>query len=127
LTLTEMVKRDIIPAVTKYIKSLADTAIAKKQILPNISTTVETELIEKLSFDLEECYNKLMQLEFHIKEVEKHTKDHNEKQIQALSEYVCGNMLTVMRDMRTVCDDMEVNTSAEYWPYPSYGELMTSV
>ena len=127
LTLTEMVKRDIIPAVTKYIKSLADTAIAKKQILPNISTTVETELIEKLSLDLEECYNKLMQLEFHIKEVEKHTKDHNEKQIQALSEYVCGNMLTVMRDMRTVCDDMEVNTSAEYWPYPSYGELMTSV
>ncbi len=122
LTMIDMAKKDIIPAVTAYVKDLTDTALAKKALSDDLPVELETELIESLSKELIQFSNK-------TKEIEEALNKANELKInlQACANFYCDEIFTKMQELRALGDDMEAHTGAEYWPYPSYAEMLFSV
>lgn len=121
MTMLEMVHRDILPAVTEYIGTLAETAGAKKQVCPAASCVTEEALIKKLSELSASLYELAGELEKNIAAA----KLVEEKQSQA--ECYRDTVLSKMEQVRIVADEMEVHMPREVWPLPSYGDLLFSI
>ena len=121
LTMIEMVSRDIIPAVSAYIGELASTMAAKRAAVPEANCDVERELITKLSNKSAKAYKKLEEL----KSAEKLAT--SQEGYEAKAEVYESRVLPVMSELRAVVDSLETMTSSEYWPLPTYGELMFCV
>ena len=117
----EMVSRDIIPAVSAYIGELASTMAAKRAAVPEANCDVERELITKLSNKSAKAYKKLEEL----KSAEKLAT--SQEGYEAKAEVYESRVLPVMSELRAVVDSLETMTSSEYWPLPTYGELMFCV
>lgn len=119
-TTIEMARRDIAPAVAKYVKDLSDTVIAKKQV-GNITCAFEEQIIPKLS-DLEaELYTRVEKLDASVKEA----LGMPEGQEQAT--FYHDTVLADMDAVREIADEMEKYTAEEYWPFPTYGDLLFSI
>jgi glutamine synthetase len=121
LTMIEMVSRDIIPAVSAYIGELANTMAAKLAAVPDANCDVERELITKLSNKSAKAYKKLEEL----KSAEKLAT--SQEGYEAKAEVYESRVLPTMSELRAVIDSLETITSSEYWPLPTYGELMFCV
>lgn len=121
LTMLEMVRQDIMPAVTKYIKALSDEVIAKKQIMSNVSCKYEEALIPKLSDGVTALFTKAEKLEDDVKDA--HAISDALKQ----AEFYHDTVLELMGEIRAVADEMETYTAKEYWPFPTYGDLLFSI
>ncbi len=121
LTALDMAKKDIVPAVSSYIKELAETASLVRSVAPEIVPSAETELLRKLN-NLLNCFVKkieaLDQAVVGAKEV--HGAAEN-------AMYFKESVLAAMQELRAVADEMESNMSAKAWPYPSYGAMLFSV
>ena len=122
LTMIEMAKKDIIPAVSSYIRELTDTALAKKALSDAIPTTVEEELVTSLSNKLVCFSKKTAELDEAVIKASDYSNDN-----LAYATYYRETVFAIMQELRAVGDSMETETSSEYWPYPSYGELLFSV
>ena len=122
LTMIEMAKTDILPAVSLYTKQLTETALAKRQLSDSIPLDVETNLVEKLSKLLSCFTQKIEALETALIKAND-LKDDMQKYAQFYRDEVFGTM----QELRAVGDEMEINTSAKYWPYPTYGDMLFSV
>lgn len=122
LTMLDMAKKDIIPAVTKYVKKLTDTALAKQTLSPDIPTSLERDLITDLSQKLVCFADKIKDLENDLIGAGEYADD-----MQAYADYYCNTVFADMQALRAIGDDMETETSSEYWPYPSYGEMLFGV
>lgn len=120
-TMLDMAKKDILPAVSSYVRELADTALSKKALSDTIPCDVEIELAEKLSKLLSCFAKKIAALE------EALIKAKDVEGAQELADYYQQVVFAAMSELRAVGDEMEVNVSAEYWPYPSYGDMLFSV
>lgn len=121
LTMLDMVRGSIIPAVRKYLKDLSDAALSMKQFSSDADITYETETFAKLSELCASAYQKVKTLEnavFRTREI----ADDSERAMAYKDD-----VATVMLDLRSVVDEMETITANEYWPYPSYGELLFGV
>ena len=46
---------------------------------------------------------------------------------QKYAEYYCNEVFVKMQELRAIGDDMETETASDYWPYPTYGDLLFSV
>ena len=121
LTMINMVRRDYLPAVEKYMRDLAATALKKRDLAPNVGVRVETDLIRRLTALAEETYRLVAKLEDE-EEVAASIKDGYEK----AREYA-DKILPLMDELRTAVDGMEPLTSSEYWPVATYGDLMFGV
>ena len=121
LTMLDMARKDIFPAVSRYIHELADTCNAKKMLSTSIICDAELDLIEKLSRLLNCFYQKINVLETKINSA----REINDVAQRAL--YYGEEVLSAMNELRAVGDEMEVSVSSQYWPYPSYGELLYGV
>jgi len=120
LTMIEMASRDIIPAVNAYMSAVAVGANAKEKLIPG-SCSVERDILEKLS-DL--CYKAYHTLE-KLKTVEKLAAaiENEAARAQAYQDSV----IPTMNSLREFVDKMEELTSSEYWPLPTYGDMMFNV
>ena len=122
LTASDMVKRDILPAVSSYVAELASGVATKKAISDDIPCEAELDIIKRLS-GLQDCaYKKLAALDNAIIGV----KEVGEDPIEVAT-YYKDSVITAMTELRAVVDEMETLVSSDYWPYPSYGDLMFSV
>ena len=116
LTMIDMAKKSIIPAVSKYTKELVKTASMKRDL--GIEAGYEVKVATKLSTLNTEAYELSERLEREVheanleKDVEKNARLHEER------------VLSTMNALRMVVDEMETMTSKEYWPIPSYSELL---
>ncbi len=116
LTMIDMAKKSIIPAVSKYTKELVKTASMKRDL--SIEAGYEVKVATKLSTLNTEAYELSERLEREVheanleKDVEKNARLHEER------------VLSTMNALRMVVDEMETMTSKEYWPIPSYSELL---
>ena len=122
LTMIEMSKKDIIPAVNEYVKSLTDTALAKQELSTDIPVILEKRLITDLSEKLVEFADKLTELENDLEKA-----DGLQKNMQNYADFFKDVILTDMNALREIGDYMETQTGSEYWPYPSYGEMLFGV
>ena len=122
LTASDMVKRDILPAVSSYVADLASGVATKKAISDDIPCEAELDIIKRLS-GLQDCaYKKLAALDNAIIGV----KEVGEDPIEVAT-YYKDSVITAMTELRAVVDEMETLVSSDYWPYPSYGDLMFRV
>ena len=122
LTASDMVKRDILPAVSSYVAELASGVATKKAISDDIPCEAELDIIKRLS-GLQDCaYKKLAALDNAIIGV----KEIGEDPIEVAT-YYKDSVISAMTELRAVVDEMETLVSSDYWPYPSYGDLMFRV
>ncbi len=120
-TMRDMAKTLILPAVEKYIGALAQTAVSKKSLNPEISCGFETELIKKLSGLTELIAMKTGELEKALALLDE------AEGIELESAEIRDSVLPKMRELRIACDEAETLTAREYWPFPTYGELLFGV
>ena len=121
LTMLEMVKADILPAVLAYSKELADTINAKKAAGP-VSCNAETTLLTKISGLADILYTKNDNLDtvlLGVKDVE--------GDMTATAAYYKNSVIAAMNELRAVADELETLVSEKCWPYPSYGRLLFRV
>ncbi len=121
LTMLEMVKKEIIPAVCSYIKDLSDTATSKKALSADISCELEKGIVSKLSSLSESLYKKAKKLEEDLLGVK------NQDTLEAQGEYYRDVIFLAMQELRAVADEIEALVGEEYWPFPTYGQLLFSV
>ena len=118
LTMIDMVKKDIIPAVSAYANALTVAANNKKQLSADINVDTELTLVTKISALSASMYKKLQNLEEAVVKV-KDIVDNAE-----LSVYYKDVVIPAMQELRIVVDELEVIVGAEYWPYPTYAEML---
>lgn len=122
LTMIDMAKKNILPAVSSYVRELTDTALAKKALSDAIPTSVEEELVTSLSTKLVSFSKKTAELEEAVIKASEYSNDN-----LAYATYYRETVFALMQELRAVGDSMETETSSEYWPYPSYGEMLFGV
>ena len=121
LTMIDMAKKDIIPAVCSYIKTLTDTALNKKSLSAEIDCSLEISLVKKLS-SLNSCLDiKIEKLNTSILEA-KNYSDPKEN-----AEFYKDNIKVQMQEVRAIADELETIVSKEYWPFPTYADLLFSI
>ena len=122
LTMLEMIKKEIIPAVCAYIKDLTEIVVMKKGLSKKIISDVEMTILEKISNLLSSLYENTERLEKHLEKAEEFSCN-----AQALAEYYKGTILPDMENARCDADELESLVGEKYWPYPTYGELLFGV
>ena len=121
LTMIEMTRRDILPAIESFAKDTASAAISKRQLLPSLDCAYEENLVYKLSELCAGIDESCSELEAELDEA-KEIKDVNER-----ADYCRDNIIPVMEHLRELCDEAETVTSTKYWPFPTYGELLFGI
>ena len=119
LTMVDLVKKEIIGAVIKYESVLADLVKSKKEL--GIRCELESTLLDKISLLADSMQIKLENLEKAILgSKEKRNTDEKGK-------YYREVIFNAMQELRIVVDELETLVDAEYWPLPSYTEMLFSV
>ena len=121
LTMLDMAKKSITPAVMAFAKELAESVAVKKSVSQNLSTYAEESLLESLSYKLESFVKKTAELETAVVNADDYSDN------LELAKYYRNTVFALMGELRAIGDSMEQETSAEYWPYPSYGEILFGV
>ncbi len=116
LTMIDMAKKDILPAVSTYVKELGKTAKLAKEC--GAEATFEVELVKKLSALTADMYAKLKILE------EVNLAAHDITDLQELANYYHDKVFAAMQELRCVADQIETLVGEKYWPYPTYGALL---
>jgi len=121
LTMLEMVKKDIVPAVCNYMKDLCDTAIAKKTLSADLNCELEKSIVSKLSSLSESLVKKYKKLEDDLLQVK------NQNSLLERGRYYGNTIFPAMQELRAVADEIELLVGEKYWPYPTYGQILFSV
>ena len=120
-TMIDMTKRQILPAITKYASALAQDISAKRAADGTISCRYETKTAAELAGLADGIADRVGELETAAEEARGITE------IGAQSFSIRDGVLGRMQALRALCDRAETITSAEYWPFPTYGDLLFSV
>ncbi len=118
-TMIDMAKKQILPAVIGYTKTLADTVIAVKEAGAN--TFVQTELLNDITTELCNAKEALKVLEDKLSDASKIT-DQKERAFY-FKDVIC----VAMTDLRTPVDTLETMVDKKAWPMPTYADLMFEV
>ena len=118
LTMIEMISRDVIPSVNSYVAELADAAGAKLAVIADVDCSVEKDLITKLSVLNAKTYTALAKLRG-AERAAAATANVIER-----AEKYCYEVLPAMTELRESVDDMETLVASDYWPYPTYGDML---
>ncbi len=122
LTMIDMAKKKIAPAVSSYVRELTETALAKRALSESIPTGYEVNLLTSLSNKLECFATTTDELEDAVLGAVEHKSD-----ILDRAKYFRDEVFAKMQELRAIGDSMETETPADFWPYPSYSELLFSV
>ena len=120
LTIIEMTRKQIIPAVMAFSKEVADTVKVKTDIGFGADVAAETALCKKLSFLLGNIYSSCEKLSSDMSE--KHGNTESER-----ANYFRSVIFRDMSSLRSFADEAEAVTSSAYWPIPDYAKLLFSV
>ena len=121
LTMLDMVRKDILPAMSAYSAELAESAAAKAALFDDVDCSYEKDSVKSLSALLGVSHRAVKKLEQDLL-ASKSIDD-----MVALAEFYKTTILDDMRALRIAADEMETIASAEKWPYPSYGEMLFGV
>ncbi len=122
LTMVDMAKKQIVPAVLSYLKDVSTTAAQKKAISEDIPCDLEESLVRKLSALASCFYKKTEALESALLKAKNYEGD-----LQKEADHYKDDVFTAMQEMRAVADELETLLGKEYWPFPSYSDLLFRV
>ena len=120
LTMLEMTRKQIIPAVMAFSKEVAGALKVKSEICADIDISTESALCKKLSSLLGSIYSSCEKLSLDMSA--KHTGGESER-----AAYFHAVICRDMSSLRAYVDEAESVTSSEYWPIPDYAKLLFSV
>ena len=121
LTMVDMARKEILPAVEAYLGDLSGTVAAKTAAVPGLACKYEKELISKLSKLTDEIGDAVSSLDTTLIRL---------KAVPDITDaaYVIRDVvLQKMAELRVVCDEAESITADKYWPFPTYGDLLFGV
>lgn len=121
LTMVDMARKEILPAVEGYTKSLAETLAAKKAAVAGLPCKYETATIAKLSELSDEIADATADLDGEI------AKFQTIEDVTEAANDIRDVILGKMDALRAVCDEAETITAKEFWPFPTYSDLLFSV
>ncbi len=121
LTMVDMARKEILPAVEGYTKSLAETLAAKKAAVAGLPCKYETATITKLSELSDEIADATADLDGEI------AKFQAIEDVTEAANDIRDVILGKMDALRAVCDKAETITAKEFWPFPTYSDLLFSV
>ena len=121
LTMVDMTRKDIIPALVGYVKELAETCSVKQLVLPELSCRHEKSTLTKMvtlvdSIDL---------LVDHLESALIRYKTIND--VTEASVFIRDDILPKMAELRSVCDEAEMVMPEDRWPFPTYDKILFSV
>ena len=120
-TMIEMAKTQILPAVCKYSAATAKNIAVKQDLDIGVACGYEKKLVSKLSVLADTIAEKTAELESAV------IKLADAKDIIAEADMIRDTVLPKMCELRVASDEAETVTAKEYWPYPSYGDILFSV
>lgn len=120
LTLIDMVKRDIIPAVNKYSGELAKACSRKKELGIVVDDTSEYYVLNKINGLSKNLLTLLKTLEDAVAEAKAVTVSKD-----AIFAYR-NLVIPAIENLRVCADELETLVAKKYWPYPTYGEILYS-
>jgi len=119
LTMIDMTRKQILPAVIRYTRSLADTVLAVREA--GADPFVQSELLNEVSAGLKETRAALAVLESKMAEASA-MKDHKE-----LAFFSKQEICTAMENLRKPVDALEMLVDKEVWPMPTYADLLFEI
>ncbi|MBQ8395246.1 MAG: glutamine synthetase III [Clostridia bacterium] len=120
-TMVEMAKKEILPAVSEYSQLLSSTILSKKSVCESLDCTYESEMLTEISDLTAKAYAQVKALEKALD---------GTKKLDGAAErsvYYKDEVLPVMEQLRAAADGLETVVSADYWPIPTYGDLLFGV
>lgn len=121
MTLKEMLSRDVIPAISKYSSYLCKCLTYKKDALPGIDCFAEQETVKILSECESKLYKGIGELKNMLCDVAKISD------CLKSAEFYRNSILEKMNELRSYADTAEELTPRDFWPYPSYGDLLFKI
>ncbi len=121
LTMVDMARKEILPAVEAFTSDLASSIASKKAAEPAMLCNYERKLLRKLSSLLDMMDDKVDTLEDAMIHMD------SSAGIAAESEAIRDTILPKMCELRAACDEAETLTAQRYWPFPTYGDLLFGV
>ena len=116
LIMIDMAKKEILPAAAKYIKDIAKTAELAKSC--GAETVFEEETVKEISALVTEMYKALGTLEADVQKV------HAIEDTQEMANFFHDTIFADMGALRVPADKIETLVGKEYWPYPTYSDLL---
>ena len=117
----DMAKKEILPAVSEYSQVLGNTILTKKSVCKKLNCAYETESLKKISDLTASAHRNTQALETALSQ----TKAINDVTSRAV--FYKDIVLPIMDNLRADADALEDIVSAEYWPIPTYGDLLFGV
>ena len=121
LTMVDMARKEILPAIESYLKELSDTYVAKNTVIPGIAGKYEKGVIQKLSSLADEIDAAAASLDAELNVFRTITD------VTEASVMIRDVILHKMAELRVPCDEAETLTAEKYWPFPTYGDLLFGV
>ena len=118
LTMLEMARKQLLPAVNSYMSELANTAASKLAVSENISVRSETKTLGRLSADADAMSDAVDTLQDAV-DAAKALPSESEKAVA-----FHDNVLPAMDTLRAAADDAETLCGEDYWPLPSYSKML---
>ena len=115
LTMSDMVREEILPACVAYEKDLADTVKVKKDA--GVAGGMEAGLLGRVSALTEELYTKCSELDQAVADA---PKDDSKKTVN----YYHDVILAKMDEVRAPADQLEMLVGKKYWPFPTYSDIL---
>jgi glutamine synthetase len=121
LTMVDMARKEILPAASAFARSLAQGIAAQKEAVPGLACPYEEETLKALNAHIAGAYTALTTLE----ETLAQAKEIQEPLPQA--SFYHDKVIGAMDALREQADELEIRTAKDFWPYPTYGDLLFSV
>jgi glutamine synthetase len=119
-TLLDITQKQILPAASAYARDLSETIMTRRELKPNAPCRFETELSEKLDGLIDSACDKLSSLEDALRTLPKEDS-------LGLATYYRDRVLFGMEALRLDLDELERLTASDYWPLPTYADILFSV
>ena len=120
-TMSQMAKKEILPAIEEYTAFIASAAGKKKALDAEVSCVYETGTVRKLSLLSGQIFEKCDELDKVL------CKLSDSENVEQEGYMIRDELLPKMSELRVACDEAEVITAEKYWPFPTYGELLFGV
>ena len=122
LTLLDMLRKDVLPAVSRFTGALSATAHEKKKLCGESACRYEKTAAAELSARAAKLWDSAEKLEKAVRRI-----DDGRLSTESAVEICRGEILPEMETLREISDGAELIMDRAAWPYPSYGEILTSV
>ncbi len=118
LTTLGMARRQLIPAALEFLSSVSETAAAKKAVSEALSTKTEEKILASVTKDVDDMNEAADKLDDLMNKVDSITGTYE------LAEYYCKQVVPAMSEVRAAADHCEIIIGKDYWPLPSYSEML---